>query len=164
MDIGVDTGFPAEELSNLYGHEFWFRGVVCGSMEGLLQSFKFDDPNEQIDVCSLVGMEAKKRGKTRNDAWRSAQTLWWLGKAIRRDSMEYQRLLDNAYEALSWNKDFQHALISTGAVVLEHSIGKSDLRKTVLTRMEFCQRLLSLRKRLQKLSAAGLLNKFAEKT
>ncbi len=66
MDIGSKNGFPAGNLSNFAPHPFIFDGVKCASMEGLLQSFKFEKEHIQVEVCKLVGKEAKFRGQKRN--------------------------------------------------------------------------------------------------
>ena len=147
MDIGSGSGYPSSALSNFAPHPFVFRGVQVSSMEGLLQSFKFKAPEMQKHVCTLVGRTAKFAGKKKN--WRSTQTLWWNGQPIKRDSKEYQQLLDEAYNALAQNTGFQAALLASGNSVLEHSIGKSSPNDTVLTRSEFCSRLMRIRERLK---------------
>ena len=114
-------------------------------MEGLLQSLKFKNPDIQKEVCKLVGFKAKMKGKNKN--WYVSQTLWWNGQPIDRHSQEYQDLLDNAYEALSQNDSFRKALLTTKGI-LTHSIGKSDESKTVLTKTEFCKRLMRIRDKL----------------
>ena len=148
MDIGSGSGYPASALSNFAPHPFEFDGVSCNSMEGLLQSFKFSNPEMQKEVCKLVGKQAKFKGKKKK--WFKTQTLYWLGVEYKRDSLEYQKLLDRAYEALAANKNFQKALIATGNATLTHSIGKSKISETILTRGEFCSRLMKIRSRLQK--------------
>lgn len=155
MDIGLKKGFPESNLSNLHPHAFCFDGVECASMEGLLQSFKFEKVHIQREVCKLSGLEAKFRGKKRNKAWKRIQTLWWNGRSYNRDSREYQELLDQVYDALAQqNAAFRKALLATGNAALTHSLGKSDIRQTVLTEREFCSRLEKIRTRLQK--EAGL--------
>lgn len=69
----------------------------------------------------------------------------WQGKEYQRDSEDYQKLLDIAYDALFQNEGFRRALIASGDAVLTHSIGKTDPKVTVLTRSEFCGRLMRLR-------------------
>lgn len=147
MDIGSRNGFPSSALSNFAPHPFVFDGVECNSMEGLLQSFKFSDPEMQKEVCKLVGKQAKFKGKNKN--WFKTQTLYWQGKEFKRDSDEYQRLLDRAYDALSTNEGFKRALLATGNAILTHTIGKTKQSETVLTRAEFCSRLMTIRERLQ---------------
>lgn len=147
MDIGSGSGYPSAALSNFAPHPFIFDGVECNSMEGLLQSFKFSNPEMQKEVCKLVGKQAKFKGKKKK--WFKTQTLYWQGKEFKRDSDEYQRLLDRAYDALSTNEGFKRALLATGNAILTHSIGKTKQSETVLTRAEFCSRLMTIRERLQ---------------
>lgn len=147
MDIGSGSGFPSAALSNFAPHPFVFDGVECNSMEGLLQSFKFSNPEMQKEVCKLVGKQAKFKGKKKK--WFRTQTLYWQGKEFKRDSEEYQELLDRAFDALATNEGFKKALLATGNSALTHSIGKTKQSETVLTRTEFCSRLTNIRNRLQ---------------
>ena len=147
MDIGSGNGFPSATLSNFTPHPFVFDGVECNSMEGLLQSFKFSNPEMQKEVCKLVGKQAKFKGKKKK--WYKTQTLYWQGVEYKRDSQEYQDLLDRAFNALSTNEGFRKALLATGTATLTHSIGKIKQNETVLTRNEFCSRLMNIRRILQ---------------
>ena len=147
MDIGSGSGFPSAALSNFAPHPFVIDGVECNSMEGFLQSLKFKDPAMQVEVCKLVGKAAKFKGKTKK--WWKTQTLFWQGQEFKRDSQEYQDLLDRAFDALAENASFQKALLATGKATLTHTIGKTNSSETVLTRAEFCSRLLKIRARLQ---------------
>lgn len=65
MDISSGAGYPASSLSNFAPHEFEIDGVKCASMEGFLQSLKFQNPEMQKYVCSLVGKAAKFKGKSK---------------------------------------------------------------------------------------------------
>ena len=150
MNIGSGSGYPASALSNFSPHPFVFDGVECASMEGLLQSFKFDKPHVQKEVCKLVGKGAKFRGKKRNKAWKSKQTLWWNGVAFDRHGPAYQALLDDAYDALATNVKFQKALLASDKAVLTHSIGSNSASETCLTTREFVSRLTRIRSELQK--------------
>jgi hypothetical protein len=67
-------------------------------MEGLLQGLKFETPEMQKHVFSLVRRAAKFKGKKKN--WRRTHTLYWQGAPIDRRFREYQELLDEAFEAL----------------------------------------------------------------
>lgn len=143
MDIGSGTGFPSASLSNFTPHPFTLDGVECNSMEGFLQSLKFSNIEMQKEVCKLVGKQAKFKGKKKK--WWRTQTLYWLGQEFKRDSEEYQILLDRAFDALSKNSSFRAALLATGTSTLTHSIGKVKPSETVLTRTEFCSRLTKIR-------------------
>jgi len=143
MDIGSGCGYPASSLSNFAPHPFEIDGVKCASMEGFLQSLKFKDPNIQEYVCTLVGKEAKFKGKKKK--WWQDQTLCWRGVSMKRDSVEYQQLLDRAYMELYKNSGFRKALDTTQKAVLTHEMGKRNMSETVLTKNEFCGRLMRLR-------------------
>lgn len=149
MNIGSGSGYPAASLSNFTPHPFVIDGVECASMEGFLQSLKFSNPDMQIEVCKLVGAQAKRKGSRKNKHWKRNQTLYWRGNPIPRKSPEYQELLDRAFDALAENDGFQRALLATGNATLTHSIGKTKESDTVLTIREFCHRLTAIRTRLR---------------
>ncbi len=150
MDVGGYTLGLARRLSNFTPRVFVLDNYLCTCVEGVLQAFKFDDPEMQRWICMMSGKEAKAIGQTRNDVWQSCQTLWWQGKSYDRMSPEYQDLLDRLYEAASSSADFADDLLATGEEVLTHSIGVQDPRKTVLTEEEFCSRLMANRSKLKK--------------
>lgn len=147
MDIGSGSAYPSNALSNFAPHPFVIDGVECNSMEGFLQSLKFNNPELQKEVCKLVGKAAKFKGKPKK--WWQTQTLFWQGQEMKRSSQEYQDLLDRAYTELGKNKGFQAALLASGNSTLTHSIGKNKISETVLTSSEFCSRLIRLRHQLQ---------------
>lgn len=143
MDVGSKNGYPAGALSNFSPHPFIIDGVQCNSMEGFLQGLKFESKEMQEYVCSLVGYAAKKKGRNKN--WQEKQTLYWRGKPIKRDSDEYQDLLNRAYNAMYENTKFKAALEASKGATLTHSMGKNKKSETVLTTQEFCSRLTYLR-------------------
>ena len=147
VDIGSGKGYPADALSNFAPHPFVIDGVQCNSMEGFLQSLKFQNMEIQKQVCLLTGRAAKFKGKKKK--WWKEQKLYWLGVEYERDGERYQNLLDRAFSALAQNESFSKALLATGDSVLTHSIGKNKPTETVLTRAEFCSRLTKLRSRLK---------------
>lgn len=144
MDIGSGNGYPASALSNFSPHPFELDGVKCSSMEGWLQSLKFESIDMQKHICTLVGFTAKKAG--RNKKWWVKQTLYWLGNPMKRESDDYQNLLNRAYNAMyQQSTNFRNALTASNKATLGHSIGRTDSNKTVLTIREFCSRLTHLR-------------------
>ena len=149
MDIGSKHGYPSSALSNFAPHRFVLDGVVCNSVEGWLQSLKFSNPAMQAHICSLVGLAAKKAGRKKN--WQRNQTLYWQNNLYKRDSQEYQELLDRAYVALTrQSESFRTALSATGDAVLTHSMGRSSEKETILTQSEFCRRLTWMREVVKK--------------
>jgi len=148
MDIKSGCKYPASALSNFAPHPFTFRGIKVASMEGFLQGLKFKSEEMQKHVFTLVGKKAKFKGKKKK--WKRDQTLYFQGEPIKRNSKEYQELLDEAYNELAKNEKFKKALLATGEATIKHSIGKRKQSETVLTISEFCGRLMKLRERLQK--------------
>lgn len=156
MDIGSGNGWPAAALSNFSPHPFVFRGIQVASMEGLLQSLKFENPDMQKHVMTLVGRAAKFKGKKKK--WWRTQTLFWQGTPMDRHSDEFQAFLDEAFTAMfTGNESARRALLGTQNAVLKHSMGKSDPKQTVLTEREFCSPLMRIRTQLQ--SAASRRNR-----
>lgn len=148
MDIKSRRPYPSGALSNFAPHPFVFRGVQCNSMEGWLQSLKFKNPEMQKHICTLVGFKAKRSGSKKR--WWEKRILWWNGKEIKRDSKEYQKLLDEAYENMFFqNESAKKALLATQNANLTHSIGKKKKKDTILTEQEFCSRLMKIRTRLK---------------
>lgn len=134
----------AAKLSNFTSRQFVFDGVPCASIEGALQSFRFNDIEKQREVCTLSGGAAKKEGRTMD--WRSSQILYWQGVKYPRKSEAYQHLLDRLFLAVYIdNKSFANDLQESGNCELVHSIGHTDPSETILTADEFCSRLTRLR-------------------
>ena len=119
VDIWSKSEYPADVLSNLCSNGFRFDGMVCGSMEGFLQSLKQKDKDKQRQICSMKGKNAKKMTST---GWQTDQIVWWKSNPIDRT-----------------------ALMSTRGMRLFHSRGEHDPYKTILTEQEFCQILMDLR-------------------
>lgn len=144
MDIGSGKDYPSCALSNFSPHRFIIDGVECFSMEGFLQSLKFKNSEIQKEVCKLVGLKAKFKGK--KSKWFQNQKLYWLDKEMARDSNDYQLLLDRAYNEMYKQSDsFRRALKAAHGAVFTHSMGKNKTNETVLTTREFCRRLTELR-------------------
>lgn len=147
MNIGSGNEYPSNALSNFAPHQFVIDGIICNSMEGFLQSLKFSNPDMQIHICTLIGIGAKRAGAKKN--WKTTQTLYWREVEYKRDSDEYQELLDRAYAELATNEGFKKALLASQQATLTHTIGKTKINDTVLTIREFCGRLTKIRTELQ---------------
>jgi len=102
----------------------------------------------QKHVMTLVGRAAKFKGKKKR--WWRTQTLFWQGQPLDRHSDEYQQLLDESFRAMfAQNDSARRALLATNDAVLTHSLGKAKPSETVLTRSEFCSRLMRIRAELR---------------
>lgn len=148
IDIHSKGEYPSCALSNFDKYEFCVDGVKCLSMEGFLQSLKFKNAAKQRRVCLLSGVDAKKSSRCNISQlrWRLTHNLYWQGKLISRYSDEYQKLLDRAYSELSRNEGFIKALKASSGNTLIHSIGKKNVKKTVLSEYEFISRLEKIRR------------------
>ena len=136
-------GDPGKVLSNLCSNGFRFDGMVCGSMEGFLQSLKQKDKDKQRQICAMKGRNAKKMTST---GWQTDQIIWWKGNPIDRQSQDFYNFVSAAYLSMfEQNEHFRTALMSTRGKTLFHSRGEQDPYKTILTENELCQILTELR-------------------
>lgn len=143
LNIRSNGMYPSGVLSNLCSNAFRLDGVLCNSMEGFLQSLKRQDTNKQRQICQLKGGNARKRSV---NSWQTDQIVWWRGKAIDRQSNEYQLLLQRAYQAMfEQNERFRAALMATRGIILTHTTGETNPYRTILTASEFCQILTEIR-------------------
>lgn len=143
IDIRSRASGAIGRLSNYTERHFTFEGIQCGSIEGVLQSFKCPDMNEQIRICALSGGWAKHAGSQHE--WKEKQLLYWKGQAFPRCSQEYQHLLDRLYSAVyEQDESFRHDLAAIRGKKIDHRMGLSNPSETVLTRHEFIFRLQRL--------------------
>jgi predicted NAD-dependent protein-ADP-ribosyltransferase YbiA (DUF1768 family) len=151
LDICSTAKYPAKALSNFTARKFIFDEVECGSLEGLLQAFKFEKMHLQAEVCKMAGINAKNKGKDRNSQWKIKGGIWWQNEFYKRLSDDYQRLLDRVFLTVARQcEDFRQALIDTGDLILIHRIGKVSELDTVLTQNELCSRLMKIRTLIKK--------------
>ena len=143
LDIRSNGLYPSNVLSNLCSNGFRFDGMVCGSMEGFLQSLKRKDLDKQRQICSMKGGNARKMSVA---SWQTDQIVWWKGQAIDRQGDGYRQLIRRAYQAMfEQNERFRAALMQTRGMNLMHSSGEDNPYKTILTPTEFCGILMELR-------------------
>ena len=143
LDIRSNGLYPSNVLSNLCSNGFRFEGMVCGSMEGFLQSLKQKNKDKQRQICSMKGGNARKHSVT---SWQTDQIVWWKGQAYDRQSEEYQKLIRKAYQAMfDQSERFRAALMQTRGITLIHSSGEENPFRTILTEEEFCQILTEMR-------------------
>ena len=143
LDIRSNGLYPSNVLSNMCSNGFRFDGMVCGSMEGFLQSLKRKELDKQRQICSMRGGNARKMSVT---SWQTDQIVWWKGQAIDRQSEEYQQLIRRAYQAMfEQSERFRAALMQTRGITLVHTSGEPSSYKTILTPSEFCGILMDLR-------------------
>ena len=140
----------SKTLSNLYPIRFKFKGKWVNSIEGVLQGIKHKDKKLQNIVFKYSGIDAyHTRGSNTLDFWGNDGVLYWQGKPMKRDSLEYQTFLDELYLSAVKNPLYKKCLLSTQNKYILHHIGKEEIFETVLTRFEYEQRLNALREYIQ---------------
>ncbi|MDY6309795.1 MAG: hypothetical protein SPL70_04365 [Cyanobacteriota bacterium] len=131
------------------GEHFEFQGVEVGSIGAFLMSLKVKNPVLQDKIRILSGHNVEHIAHCVDPEY-AIRDLYWNGKTIKRDSVEYKKLLDEVYNKRFENDFmFREALRATEGKTLEHTRGKSDITQTVLTREEFLEQLNKLRSRAQ---------------
>lgn len=145
---GTTTDFVGRRLSNFTPRQFSIDGVLCGSMEGFLQSLKCRNPVRQKEIAALSGKVAKDAGQYHN-SWKASQLLYWGDGVRHRLSPRFIELIESAYDALyEQDASFRHDLYNLGDAVIRHTIGNLDPLETVLTEVEFIANLNRLRIRV----------------
>lgn len=140
-DKWLNVGYKAKEpyakvLSNLFPYEFKFRGKKLNSIEGFFQGIKFKNKKSQILLLRYSGIDSNKIKVVNEYDWRKTGILYWQGKEIKRDSAEYNDLVDELYISAIQNPLYRSALKNCDKEVI-HSIGADSKNETVFTRYEF---------------------------
>ena len=141
--------WPANVISNFAAIAFDFRGAHCASIEGFIQSLKFSDPKEQMEVCLLSGKEAKRRGRAKAKTMTKLE-IWWAGEEFTFQSDDHFDLIEQALRAkFSQSEEAQEALLATGEAELVHNLGRPEPRLSSLPAKKFVAMLTKIRQELQ---------------
>lgn len=136
-------GSLSKLLSNLYPYEFVFRGFHLQSIETFFQGIKFKNPTMQQAVFAYKGIDAFHIQGASDYDWKETGYIYWQGQAIKRDSKEYNILVDEMYISATQNLLYRQALKNITKPII-HSIGKLSKTETVFTRNEFEKEINSL--------------------
>ena len=99
VDIWSKSDYPADVLSNLCSNGFRFEGMVCGSMEGFLQSLKQKDKEKAwINVTWSGGISisdrlAIMREEARLQGYYFIEDLGYWSPRDREIYLKYQKLM-----------------------------------------------------------------------
>ncbi|HBK34968.1 TPA: hypothetical protein DDZ01_03160 [Candidatus Uhrbacteria bacterium] len=156
MNIGSNNSYPGNKLSNFPPAPFQIDGVQCASTEGFIQALKFPDPEMQRHVCSLVGREAKFKGKKANKRVQHMGKVWWQGREIEFRSQEHMDLIERGLRAKFTQCDSaRRALLATREATLTHHTGYKESPHTSLPARDFIRMLYKIRKELQQQEASS---------
>ncbi len=123
-------------LSNLFPYEFKFKGYHLHSLESFFQAIKFPDKKRQKQVLKYSGKAALVLKETTDYDWQKEGYIYFMGKRIKRDSCEYDELLDELYLSAIRNPFYRNAIKNCPLPII-HAMGETSKTKTVLTRHEF---------------------------
>ena len=127
--------FP-KALSNLFHYDFNFRGKRLSSIESFFQGIKFKDINLQNMIFEYSGIDSNVIKIASDHDWKITGIIYWQGQPIKRDSKEYDDLVDELYISAIQNKLYRNILKKVDKKII-HSIGIDDKQETVFTRYEF---------------------------
>ncbi len=140
-DKWVNVGFSLRGmypklLSNLFPYEFTFKRHKLNSIECFFQGIKFKDKDLQKKLFKYSGKEALVLQKASNYNWKETGTIYWQGKPIKRDSKDYDKLIDELYISAIQNEFYRNAIKNCNLPII-HAMGEIDKKDTVFTRYEF---------------------------
>ena len=150
INVGYNLhGSYPKLLSNLFPYEFTFRSFTLSSIESFFQGIKFKDKDIQKQVFTYNGKPACIIKETSDYNWQETGIVYWQGTPIKRDSKEYDQLVDELYISAIQNPFYRNALKRCSLPII-HAIGKDSKDETVFTRYEFEYMLNSLHDFLNK--------------
>ncbi len=146
-------------LSNLYPYQFKMDGILIESWEGFIQSLKTPDRELKRHLWTLHGYQAWKQGQP--IPWWEKQEVYWIEKPIDRHSKDYTHIITVSYDNLfESNEDFRKALEESLPYKLDHSKGKTNKHRTLLTKKEYLYQMERLRNKLRPQKFFNLMDLF----
>jgi len=129
-------GSFSKVLSNLFHYEFVFEGKHLSSIETFFQGIKIKDKDTQDYIFIYSGLDSNNIKVASDFNWKESGIVYWQGKSIKRDSKEYDDLVDELYISAIQNPLYRNVLKNVNKPII-HSIGEGDKKETVFTRYEF---------------------------
>ena len=129
-------GSFSKALSNLFPYEFVFEGKHLSSIETFFQGIKIKDKEVQEYIFKYSGLDSNNIKVASDFNWKESGIVYWQGKAIKRDSEEYDDLVAELYISAIQNPLYRNVLKNVNKPII-HSIGETNKDETVFTRYEF---------------------------
>ena len=124
-------------LSNLFQYEFYFKGHKLAAAECVFQGFKLKDKKAQKLIFKYHGLNSNNIKASCDYNWKEDGIVYFQGKAIKRDSKEYDNFIDEMYVSLLQNRLYRNCLKNAGDKYILHALGGKTKQDTVFTRYEF---------------------------
>ena len=144
INVGYNFTGLSKILSNLFSYSFYFKGKKLNSIEAFFQGIKFKDKKLQNYILKYSGKDALNIKAASDYNWQETKIVYWQGKPIKRNSIEYDNLVDELYISAIQNPLYRNSLKICNKDII-HSIGKSSKEETTFTRFEFEYMLNCLR-------------------
>ena len=137
VNVGYSLrGMYPKLLSNLFPYKFKFKGCTLNSIECFFQGIKFKDKKLQKKLFKYSGKEALVLQQATTYNWKETGIVYWRGKEVKRDSKEYDDIIDELYISAIQNEFYRNA-IKNCKLPMVHMIGETSKNETVFTRYEF---------------------------
>lgn len=137
IDVGYrNRGDFSQMLSNLFPYNIKFKRKKLASIENFFQGIKFKDKKVQNYVFTYYGTQAVHIKAASSYNWKETGKIYWQGKAIQRESKEYESLIDELYICAIQNPIYRSILYNCNKPII-HSMGENNKKETTFTRYEF---------------------------
>ena len=136
-------------LSNLFQYEFYFKGFMFQSIEGVFQGFKVKNKKAQRLLFKYHGLNSNNVKMAYDYNWRLDKKVYFQGRAIDRNSKAYEDFIDELYISAIQNPLYRNVLKNVGDKYILHAMGETSRDETVFTRYEFERQLNTLKAYLQ---------------
>ena len=137
VNVGYSLrGMYPKLLSNLFPYKFKFKGCTLNSLECFFQGIKFKDKRMQKKLFKYSGKEALVLQQATTYNWMENGIVYWRGKEVKRDSKEYDDIIDELYISAIQNEFYRNA-IKNCKLPIVHLVGENSKNETVFTRYEF---------------------------
>lgn len=145
INVGYNLkGAFAKALSNLFPYTFEFRGKKLSSIEAFFQGIKFKNVEMQNMVLEYSKIDSNSIKIASDIDWTKDGIVYWQGEPIKRDSKEYDDIVDEMYISAVQNPLYRNVLKNCNKDII-HVMGKEEKTETVFTRYEFEKQLNCLK-------------------
>ena len=142
-------GAMPKVLSNLFPYNFYFKGFKLSSIESVFQGFKIKNKRSQRYLFDYHGLDSNNIKMSYDYNWRENKIVYFQGKAIDRNSMQYVDFIDELYISAIQNPLYRNVLKNVGNKHILHAMGEKSKDLTVFTRYEFEYQLNALKAYVQ---------------
>ncbi len=142
-------GAMPKVLSNLFQYEFYFRGFKLQSIESVFQGIKIKDKKTQRFLFKYHGLNSNNIKSAYDYDWKENKKVYFQGKAIERNSKNYDDFIDELYISAIQNPLYRNVLKNVGEKYILHAMGEISKDETVFSRFEFEYELNALKAYVQ---------------